>query len=114
MPPIDLKWTNKNVEALRVFFGNEEPHIETFNKIIPKLEKKLNYWKQFRLTQIGKARVIEIFLASKLIYATRFYPIPSNMLKVIQKATFNYINFTNKIVTIAQSEMWKIKAEGCI
>ena len=71
VPPMNIKWTNKNVETLGVFFGNEEPHVATFNKIIPKLEKKLN-WKQFRLTQIGKARVIEIFLASKLIYASRY------------------------------------------
>ena len=114
VPPMNIKWTNKNVENLGVFFGNDQPELATYNKIIPNLVKRLNYWKQFRLTQIGKARVIEMFLASKLIYATKFYPIPSNIQKIMQRVIFNYINFPNRVITISQTEMWKTKTQGGI
>ena len=68
--PIPIKWTNKNIETLGVYFGNDNPALATFQKLIPNLVKRLHYWKQFRLTQLGKARVVENFLASKIIYAT--------------------------------------------
>ena len=54
--PIDVKWTSKNVFNLGVFFGNDDPAAASYNKVIPGLKKLLNYWKQFKLTQIGKAR----------------------------------------------------------
>ena len=111
---MDIKWTNKNVEKLGVFFGNDDPALATYNKIIPSLTKRLNYWKQFKLTQIGKARVLEIFLASKLIYATKFYPIPTDIQSKLQKAISDYINFPQKVPTIAQEEMWKTKPYGGI
>ena len=112
--PMNIEWTSKNVENLGVFFGNDKPGEATYNKITPSLVKRLNYWKQFKLTQIGKARVIEIFLASKLIYAIKFYPIPLNIQKKMQQAIFQYINFPNRLVTISQSEMWKTKEQGGI
>ena len=79
VPPIDIKWTNENVFNLGVFFGNNDPAKATFEKILPGFKRQLNYWKQFKLIQIGKARVMETFLASKLIYAMKFYPIPNNL-----------------------------------
>ena len=110
--PMDIKWTSKNVENLGVFFGNENPAIDTFNTILPSFTKRLNFWKQFKLTQIGKTRVVEIFLASKLIYATRFYPIPQDIQKTMQTAIYSYINFPSKVHTIGQAEMWKSKLNG--
>ena len=114
VPPMDIKWTNKNVKNLGVFFGNNDPATETYNKIIPSFNQRLNYWKQFKLSQLGKARVVEMFLASKLIYATKFYPIPTNMQKSLQKSIIEYINFPNKVNTISQEEMWKTKQYGGI
>ena len=82
--------------------------------IIPNLIKKLHYWKQFKLSQIGKARVVEIYLASKLIYAMNFYPIPLGTKNDLQKRIFNFVNFPHKVVTIAQKEMWKLREYGGI
>ena len=101
----------QNVE-LRPYTSAEHPR--PTKKIIHKLTQKLNYWKQFKLTQIGKARVIDIFLASKLIFATKFYVIPANIQKGIQKSIFDFINFPNKVITISQHEMWKTKTQGGI
>ena len=53
-----------------------------------------------------------MFLASKLVYAIKFYPIPEKFRKEIQDAIFNYVNYPNKVITIGQKEMWKIKANG--
>ena len=110
--PMKIKWTSKNVENLGVFFGNKNPAGDMYDKMIPSLIKRLNYWKQFKLTQMGKARTVEIFLISKLIYATKFYPIPENIQKTMQKAIYDYVNHPNNIHTIAQREMWKTKENG--
>ena len=104
---IDIKWTNKNVKNLGVYFGNEDPATSTFNEIYPKLSRSLSYWKQFNLTQIGKARVAEIFITSRLVYAMKFYPIPQKMREDIQRKIFQYVIFPQKSATIAQAEMWK-------
>ena len=60
----------------------------------------------------GKHDCINMILASKLIYAIKFYPIPPNFQKEIQDSIFRYVNFPNKAITIGQPEMWKTKLNG--
>ena len=73
----------------------------------------MNYWKQFRLSTLAKARVIEIFYATKLWYAAaRFYPIPPPLTKALQKAFFDDVNFPHKTVTIKKEEMIKLRQHG--
>ena len=93
IPPINIKWTNKNVYSLGVFFGNDNPALATYNTIVPKFIKKLNYWKQFRISQIGKARIAEIFLASTLVYAMNFYLLPLGTKKDLQKLIYQFVKF---------------------
>ena len=112
LPMPGIKWTSGDVENLGIFFGNENPSLKTFQKIVPKFKKRLSYWKQFTLSKIGKACVSEMFLASKLVYAIKFYPIPDQFRKEIQDSIFQYINFPNKVITIGQKETWKIKKNG--
>ena len=114
LSPMDIKWTSKNVYNLGIFFGNDDPATDTFNEIAPKFMKRLNYWKQFHFSQIGKSRVLEIFMASKLVYAIKFYPIPSIIQKNLQKAIFDFMTFPRKVVTIEQKELWKTKDQGGI
>ena len=114
VPPMNIKWTNKNVKNLGVYFGNDNPALATYNMIIPNLIKKLQYWKQFKLSEIGKTRVAEMYLASQLIYAINFYPIPLGIKNNLQKNIFNFINFPHKVTTIAQKEMWKTHEFGGI
>ena len=112
--PLNIKWTSENVENLGVYFGNDNPAAATFTKILPKVTRSMNYWKQFRLCKLAKARVIEIFHASKLWYAARFYPIPPPILKTLQKAFFDYVNYPHKNVTVKQEEMHKLRKHGGI
>ena len=100
--------------SLGVFFGNTDPAKETFEKILPNFKKKLNYWKQFGISQIGKANVAETFLASKLLHAIKFYPIPKIAQQEIQNAILSYVIFPRKMNTITQKEMWKTKVNGGI
>ena len=93
---MDIKWTNKNLENLGIFFGNDDPDIATFDKIIPNMNKRLVYWKQFKISKIGKARVVEIFLASKSNYAITFYHISKNILENLRRSIFEYINYPQK------------------
>ena len=111
-PSLNIKWTNKNVENLGVFFGNDNPAVATVQKISPKVIISINYWKQFRVSTLAKARVMEIFHAMKLWYAARFYPIPPPLTKALQKAFFEYVNFPHKTVTIKREEMIKLRRHG--
>ena len=69
---MNIEWTSGNVKNLGVYFGNDRPAFKTFEDIIKNINKRLNFWKQFKLSTIGRARVVEIFIASKLVYAIKF------------------------------------------
>ena len=112
--PIDIEWTNKNVKTLGVYFGNENPAKQTFEEIIPKIKKSMDYWKQFKLSKFAKARVIEIFHASRLWYAAKFYSIPPLMVKQLSTAFFDYVNFPHTNATVNQLEMKKLREDGGI
>ena len=94
--PLNIEWTSKNVKNLGVYFGNDDPGTNTFRDIIPNVIKRLHYWKQFRLSPIAKARTIEIFIASTLVYAIKFYKIPEEMEKNIRNDILNFVNFPQK------------------
>ena len=110
----NIEWTSKNVKNLGVYFGNDNPAFHTFNSIMPGVNRRLNYWKQFHLSIIGKARAIEIFIASKLVYAIKFYKIPKEVESKFRSDIFDYINYLKKVKTIAQKEMWRPKDQGGI
>ena len=110
--PLNIKWTIKNVETLGVYFGDANPAGETFAEILPKVVRSINYWKQFRLCKLAKARVIEMFHASKVWYAACFYPIPRPVTKALQKPFFDYVNYPRNNVTVKQEEMHKLRKHG--
>ena len=107
-----IKWTNKNVEHLGIYVGNEDPALQTFNEIVPKMSRRLHFWKPLTLPVLAKSRVLEIFHASKLFYATNFYPIPSHIEKDINDAFIDYIKFPKKSNHISKKEMEKPRADG--
>ena len=102
-------WTNGNVKTLGLYFGNDDPAWHTFNDIIPKVTRSMNYWKQFKLCRFSKSRVIEIFHASRLWYACTFYPLPENFKKMLQNAFIDYVNFSRS-KTVSEIEMKKTQA----
>ena len=112
--PLDIQWTSKNVKNLGVYFGNDHPDRATFTDIIPKVTSRLNYWKKFKLCPIGKSRTIEIFIASTLVFAIKFYKVPDDMENTLRSEILNFIHFPRKTNTISQKEMWRLKGSGGI
>ena len=113
--PLGLTWTNGNVKTLGVYFGNDDPAPATFADIVPKIKRSMDYWKQFRLSKFAKARVVEIFHASRLWYASTFYPIPEQVKKDLQSSFRDYINFPrHERPTVSEAEMKKLRLDGGI
>ena len=68
----------------------------------------MNYWKQFSLSKFSKARVIEIFHASRLWYASTFYPIPDLTKTEMQISFKEYMNFP-RLPMVSEAEMKKLR-----
>ena len=50
-----VKWSFKNVEMLGVYVGNDNPALETFQKIAPEVKWRLHFWKPLRLPIISES-----------------------------------------------------------
>ena len=102
-----IKWTNKNVKYLGVYVGNDRPDLQTFNEIVPKMKKRLQFWKPLQLPLLAKARVIEIYHASKLFFAANLYPIPQRHTDDITHAFMDYMIFPKRgnIPQVSRKEM---------
>lgn len=111
--PMGITWTVGNVKTLGIYFGNDNPATHTFNDILPKVRRSMNYWKQFKLCKFAKSRVIEIFHASRLWYACTFYPLPEIFKKELQSAFVDFINFP-RARTVSELEMKKLRSHGGI
>ena len=112
--PFKIEWTNLNVENLGIFLGNDKPGEATYLKQTHKCTRILNFWKQFNISKIGKARVVEMFVISKLMYIMKFYIIPDNIVEELQKTIGLFIKHPQKQSVISQQEMWKAKDMGGI
>ena len=109
-----IKWTSANVKYLGIYVGNSDPDIQTFKEIIPKVKKRLNFWKPLKLPILSKARVIEIFHASKLFFACSFYPLPTTMEEEVRSAFMDYIIFPRNRNEVSRMEMEKLRYFGGI
>ena len=109
-----IVWTNKNVKYLGVFVGNDRPDIQTFNELVPKMKKRLNFWKRLALPLLAKSRVIEIFHSSKLFYASNFYPVPPDIENNVSQAFMDYITFPKhgSNPQVSKKEMEKLRLDG--
>ncbi len=109
-----MKWTSDNVKYLGIYVGNDSPDLHTFQHIIPKVKRRLNFWKPLALPILSKSRVIEIFHASKLWYAASFYPIPAHFEKELNEVFMDYIIFPKKKQEVSRMEMEKERLFGWI
>ena len=102
------------MKSLAVFFGIYNPAKNTFDHIYPKIVKSLTFWKSFYLSKMAKARVLEIFIASRLWYAARFYAIPAAFIKKVQTMFFDFINYPRPVATVSQQVLIKMRLDGGI
>ena len=83
-----------------IYVGNERPDLKTFEEVVPKMKKRLHFWKPLALPLLAKARIIELYHAFKLVYASNFYPIPPHIQQEVNNALIDYINFPKKKETV--------------
>ena len=95
-----------------LYVGSDNPALHTFEDIAPKVERSMNFWKQFGLCILAKTRVIEIFHASRLWFAATFYPVPTSLVQKLDKAFLAYVNFPKSVSTISQAELRKLREDG--
>ena len=78
------------------------------------MKKRLHFWKPLALPLLAKARVIEIYHASKLFYAANFYPIPPDIERDIMNAFMDYITFpkNGNVRQVSKMEMEKLRENG--
>ena len=104
----------KVLKVILTIFINIEGALFRFFCQSPKVSKRMHYWKRFRISPIGKARTTEVFLASTLVYAIKFYKIPDEIVKNVQNEIFDFVNYPQKTKTIEQKEMWRLRGNGGI
>ena len=109
-----IVWSADNVKYLGIYVGNNNPALKTFQDIVSGVRRRLNFWKPLCLPILAKARVIEIFHASKLWYAASFYPIPDYLEKELADAFMDYIIFPKRMNEVSRMEMEKERAFGGI
>ena len=102
------------MKYLGIYVGNDNPSLQTFNDIVPKIKQRLNFWKPLKLPILSKSRVIEIFHASKLWYAASFYPIPAHLETELNNAFMEYIIFPKNKIEVSRMEMEKLREDGGI
>ena len=95
-----------------VFCGTDDPASHTFAKLLPRVHKSLHYWKTFHLSKLAKARVLEIFVASKLLYAAKFYCMPKSFYTSLQRQFTQFVNCPRKQGTVCEAELFKMRADG--
>ena len=112
--PMDIKWTNTNVKALGVYMGNNKPNELLLEEIYAKMCTSINFWKTFHFSKFAKARIIEIFISSKLWYAAKFIEIPTSFVNKFQKLLNDFIIYPHKANMIATDELYKLRTDGGI
>ena len=112
--PMGISWTSGNVKALGIYLGNQKPGETLLKEIYEKIETSLNFWKSFYLSKFAKARILEIFISSKLWYAAKFIPIPANYQTMIQKKFNQFIIYPYNSNLIAEKELFKLREDGGI
>ena len=78
------------------------------------MAQTLKFWKTFVLSKLAKARVVEIFMASRLWYVARFYSMMTAFIKQVQTLFFAYINYPRPTATVSQQELIKLRLDGGI
>ena len=111
---MDITWTSENVKVLGIYLGNNKPNEATLQEIYEKMEKSINFWKGFYFSKFAKARIIEIFISSKLWFAAKFISIPPHYQKLFQKILGEFMNYPNKANLIAENELIKLREDGGI
>ena len=77
--PFNIDWKSNKVRVLGIWVGNEDRTNDNFIEQESKINNKLQFWKRASLSLIGKIKVSNIFILSRLWYRTEFQNIPKKL-----------------------------------
>ena len=79
------------LNVLSIWIGNEDATNENFIEQQSKIKNKLNFWKRVRLLLIGRIKVLNTFIFSRLWYRTEFRNIPNDIERSIHQVILDFI-----------------------
>ena len=104
---MNLKWTNSHIKFLGIYVGNKVGASGTkniadlnFAEQIESIKNKMSYWRGKGVSIMGRAKVLNIFILSRLWYRTQVIT-PSK----------EHINTLNKMI---RDFIWNDKKGGRI
>ena len=96
--PFDLKWKCNSVKFTGIYVGNKVGASGTkqlselnFAEQIEKIKNKIKYWKGKGISLIGRVKVVNIFLLSRLWYRTQIWNLNNTQKDTLESLIRNYI-----------------------
>ena len=89
--PFNIDWQNEKIEGLGIWLGNKGVDDLTFSTQLLKIKAKLKFWKPVKLSLIGKIKVLNIYIYSRLWHRTEFYDTPTYILSGLNRETTDFI-----------------------
>ena len=96
--PYNLVWKSDHVKFLGIHIGNKVGANGTktlsdmnFAEQVEKIKNKINYWKKKGISLLGRVRVSNIFILSRLWYRTNFFTISRQLLDRMEQMIRNFI-----------------------
>ena len=91
--PFGVKWPDKPIKALGVYFTYDQKLLKEKNFIerLDSIKKLINIWSARGLSIYGKVTIIKSFLIPKYIYVCSILPTPKELLKELNKILFKFL-----------------------
>ena len=77
--------------ALGLWVRNTDTSELIFREQMSKVRNKLQFWRARGLSVIGRVRVVNVFVLSRLWYRTEIFSIPPTILKELEKDILDFI-----------------------
>ena len=89
--PFDGKWTNDKVMALGLWVGNTDTSELISREQMSKVRNKLQFWRARGLSVIGRVRVENVFVLSRLWHRTEIFSIPPTIVNEVEKDILDFV-----------------------
>ena len=101
--PLNLKWTNSHIKFLGIYVGNKVGASGTkniadlnFAEQIESIKNKMSYWRGKGVSIMGRAKVLNIFILSRLWYRTQVITPSKEHINTLNKMIRDFIWNDNK------------------
>ena len=74
-----------------LWLGNQEISGDIFNELYTKIKITLAFWKGRNLSLIGRVKVINIYILSRLWYRTEIFSVPKNLPTEIERDILDFV-----------------------